>query len=185
MGDVRWFDLVAPAYDYVMPAADREALESGLECAERPVERVVDLGGGTGRAVRKVDAPTRVVVDASRGMLERTGVEAVIGDAGRVPLGDSSVDAVLVVDALHHMGSPGDVVGEAYRVLRPGGVLVICDYDPGSLRGRLLAFGERLLGMESEFYRREAVVDALGNAGFGVGLVREGFSYVVAGMKDG
>lgn len=183
MGDVGWFDFVSPVYDLVMPSVDGEAVERGLGRAERRVDRVVDLGGGTGRAVRVVDASTRVVVDASRGMLMRADAERVLGDARESPLRGSSVDAVLVVDALHHIGRPSVVGGEAFRVLREGGVVVVCDFDPGSLQGRLLAFGERLLGMGSEFYSPGEVVDVLDGEGFDAGVVREGFGYVVVGVK--
>ncbi|MFC6754893.1 methyltransferase type 11, partial [Halorubrum tibetense] len=50
VGDVRFFDRVAPLYDRVMPAADGSVLAAGLDRAERPIDRLLDVGGGSGRA---------------------------------------------------------------------------------------------------------------------------------------
>ncbi|MDX1745845.1 MAG: methyltransferase type 11, partial [Halobacteriales archaeon] len=63
VGHVRFFERFAPVYKLVMPRASRHDIEAGLAVAERPVDRVVDVGGGTGRAVREVDARERVVLD--------------------------------------------------------------------------------------------------------------------------
>ncbi|ERH11935.1 MAG: hypothetical protein J07HB67_00946, partial [halophilic archaeon J07HB67] len=51
-GDVRFFDRVAGLYDLVVPSASPADLRAGLRFADRPVERVVDAAGGTGRAAR-------------------------------------------------------------------------------------------------------------------------------------
>ncbi|PHQ47741.1 methyltransferase type 11, partial [Halorubrum sp. C3] len=50
IGDVGFFDRVAPLYDLAMPPADGEALAAGLDHAARPIERLLDVGGGSGRA---------------------------------------------------------------------------------------------------------------------------------------
>ena len=44
---------------------------------------------------------------------------------GIVPLGDASVDCVLSTQVLEHVADPAAYLGEAYRVLRPGGALVL------------------------------------------------------------
>ncbi|OYR45633.1 methyltransferase type 11, partial [Halorubrum sp. Ea8] len=49
LGDVRFFDRVAPLYDRVMPPANGEALAAGLAHATRPIDRLLDVGGGSGR----------------------------------------------------------------------------------------------------------------------------------------
>lgn len=183
MGDVGFFDAFAPVYDYFMPGVDREALLSGVEMTERDVEWVVDLGGGTGRGVRVVEARGKVILDASSGMVRRAGVEGVLGDAARVPFFDCSVDVVIVVDALHHIRCLEGVVEESWRVLREGGVLVVCDFDPGSLRGRLLWFVERVVGMGSVFYSPDEVSGVMIERGFRVSVPRRGFGYTVVGLK--
>lgn len=186
-GDVWFFDLVAPAYDRLMPPADGEILSAALGRADRGVERVVDVGGGTGRAIRAVSAPERIVVDASRAMLGRVpdGVGAVRGSATDLPVAGASVDAVLIVDALHHLPDAADVLAEAWRALRPGGVLVVREFDRTTLRGRLLEAGEAALGFDSEFFDADGLADRLVAAGFETTVMERGFTVTLVGRKPG
>ncbi|WP_302081019.1 class I SAM-dependent methyltransferase [Salinibaculum rarum] len=185
VGDVSTFDRFARVYDLLMPAARRSKLQAGLALAERPVERVVDVGGGPGRAVRAIDADCRVVADPARGMLAQAqthGLGAVQGDGSRLPIRNSVVDAVIVSDALHHIADQRGVLEEARRVLRPGGVLVVREFDPTTLRGRALVAAERVWGFDSTFYSPDALradVDAVGLDGQ---VVEHGFGYTVAGV---
>lgn len=187
MDDVGTFDRFAWPYDVVMPRADAAALRTALVQAERPVERVVDLAGGSGRGVRAVDANERIVVDAAPGMASRVrahGLAAIVGDAGRVPIGDETTDAVLVVDALHHLPDRDVAIAEAARILRPGGVLIVADFDPTTLRGRALVAAEHLVGFESRFDTPDALADRVARDGLAPTVVDGGFGYVVAGLKD-
>ena len=198
IGDVRFFDRFARIYDWVMPAADRQSLAAALSRADGDIDRLLDLGGGTGRAAIAVDAPGRTVVDISRPMLRRARTRtasgpgrpgdpsgplgAVHGDAGRLPVADDAVDAAIVVDAFHHMPDQQAVVSEAARVLRPGGVFVVREFDPSHPLGWLLARGEHVFGMKSTFHTPEALADMLADAGFSVTVLDAGFEYTVVGI---
>ena len=185
-GDVRFFDRIAGLYDLAMPSADAESLRAGLAFAHRPVERVLDVAGGTGRAARALagEGLDPVVVDFSRRMLERAradGFGAVHADARTLPLRDDSVDAVVVVDALHHLPDPAEAVGEMARVVAPGGVVVIQEFGPRTLRGRGLVLAERAVGFDSQFWTADELCDVLERAGLTARMVSEGFEYVVVG----
>lgn len=185
MKDVTAFDRWARWYDVTMPAADRDVLAAGFRYADRDVELVLDLAGGTGRAARSVDGQA-VVVDAARGMLREArehGLETVLGDASRLPVRDATVDAVVVVDALHHVHDGAAAVEEAARVLRPGGVLVVREFDPTTLRGRLLAAGEHLFGFESTFRSADDLAELVEAAGLTTFLPDRGFGYTVVGVR--
>lgn len=187
MDDVGTFDRFARAYDLLMPGAKRSTLRTGLAHADRPVEVVLDLAGGTGRALRSLSSVDGVVVDAAAGMAQvarDSGLATIVGDAGQLPLGQETVDAVLVVDALHHTPSPRQTLTEAAGVLRPGGVLVVADFDPRSMRGRALATGEHLLGFDSTFLSASAIADAIARNGLEPVVIDEGFSYAVAGVRE-
>ena len=198
-GDVRFFDRLARLYDRVMPAADRRSLSAGLSRADRDIDRLLDLGGGTGRATVAVAVPERTVVDISRPMLRRArsrtasgpgrasdppGPLATLqGDAGRLPVADDTVDAALIVDAFHHMPAQATVVSEARRVLRPGGVLVVREFDPGHPLGWLLVRGEHAIGMDSTFLPPAELTALLADAGFEAAVLDGGFGYTAVGVN--
>jgi ArsR family transcriptional regulator len=48
----------------------------------------------------------------------------------RLPLADGSADVALLSQALHHAETPPQVVGEAVRVVRPGGRVLVLDLAP-------------------------------------------------------
>lgn len=101
--------------------------------------KLLDLGCGRGRfASRLTGAGFDVVgLDRSRGMLDRAtgGGQFVCGSARALPFGDGRFDAAVAVEVLEHVepGSIDAVLGEAARVLRPGGRLVIVDKNAGAL----------------------------------------------------
>lgn len=103
---------------------------------------VADLGAGTGRAtlvaatkahrVYAIDA-YRSVVDYGRDEMRTAGranVFHIQGDSFALPLRDRSVDAVLCAWAVIDYG-------EAYRVLKPDGWLVVMASAPGALFGEM------------------------------------------------
>lgn len=184
LDDISTFDRLAGLYDLAMPPARYAPLAAGLVRAERPVHRAVDVGGGTGRAAAAI-RPDTVVVDAALGMLRRArskGQAAVAGDATRLPVADQSVDAALVVDALHHMPDHSAVSAELYRVLRPGGVAIIREFDPTTLPGRALVAAEHAGGFDSAFHTPADLADLLSAAGFEASVVHGGFGYTVVGV---
>ena len=107
-----------------------------------PGRRILDVGyglGDDGAAIAKLVAPRGAVVgvDSSRTMIEAArarhdGVEGLsfeIVDAAILPFEDARFDACRVDRVLQHVAEPVPVVGEMFRVLRPGGVLVAYDND--------------------------------------------------------
>lgn len=184
-GDVWFFDRIAPLYDLVMPPPDPDALHRALGDADRAVTRVLDVGGGTGRGIRELDVAERLVLDAAPGMLDRVppGIHRLHASATAIPLRNATVDAITIIDALHHLPKPESVLAESYRVLRPGGVLVVRDFNPTTLRGRLVALGERLLGFKSTFTTPEALKRQLATTGFHAQIHDHGFAYTLTGTK--
>ena len=66
-------------------------------------------------------------LEAGRGRLREAGAHAVCADAVRLPFADGSFDGVISVEAAFHFSSRERFLGEAFRVLRPGGVLTMSD----------------------------------------------------------
>ncbi|MFB6267168.1 MAG: class I SAM-dependent methyltransferase [Halodesulfurarchaeum sp.] len=183
MHDVPYFDRFAGVYDLLLPDTDAGPLRSGLDLADGPIEDVVDLGGGTGRAARAL-SPETVVLDGSRGMLTRARghrLPTIRGDVRSLPLKTDEVDAVIAVDAIHHFPALERVLQEVARVVRRGGVFVVRDFDPTTLRGRGLVFGERVIGFDSTFESPSSLAPKMEGAGLVPTELEGGFVYTVVG----
>jgi ubiquinone/menaquinone biosynthesis C-methylase UbiE len=106
----------------------------------RPPVRLLDLGCGTGWAVRFAAAKLQgqgkfVGVDRSAGMVRRAkenargirNVEFQRADAEHLPFADTSFDAVLCSNSFHHYLHPENALREAERILKPAGRIYILD----------------------------------------------------------
>ena len=111
------------------------------------------------------------------------GTTAVRGDAGRLPIRDESVDAAVVLDALHHLPDQRAALAEAARVLRPGGVLVIREFDPATVRGQALVAAERLVGFGSTFRGPDEWASLVAEVGLSASVLDRGFAVSVVGKK--
>ena len=100
---------------------------------------VADLGAGEGAFSHLLAqrAQQEIAVDNSDRMVElgsalakKTGVtklEYRKGDLEAVPIADGSVDLALFSQSLHHALHPPRAIGEAWRILKPGGRIAILD----------------------------------------------------------
>src|SRR5690606_31157563 len=102
--------------------------------------RVLDVGGGAGagtRALFSVFAPAEVEyididprhVETARKKLRSYGARVRVQqmDAARLRFPDASFDAALCSEVLHHIPDWRQALREIYRVLRPGGVLLVAE----------------------------------------------------------
>jgi arsenite methyltransferase len=110
--------------------------------AASPGERILDVGCGPGfycvELLARVGASGSVVgVDSSQPMLvlaERRcaghdNVEFHEADALALPVADAEFDGVLIVQVLEYVADVPACLSELYRVLRPGGRLLVWDID--------------------------------------------------------
>lgn len=100
------------------------------ECRRRPVERLVDVGPGTGALLEELRGlvPSAVGVEsepAARELARARGLDIVEGTAAELPLADGSVDLVTAFDVLEHVPDDAAAAREFRRVLRPGGSAVV------------------------------------------------------------
>ena len=94
-----------------------------------PGKRILDLGCRSGAVSRHfVDGNEVVGLDVDRVALStaaRLGIETIVADVEEsIPFPDECFDAVIAGELLEHVRFPENVVADAHRLLRPGGVFV-------------------------------------------------------------
>jgi demethylmenaquinone methyltransferase/2-methoxy-6-polyprenyl-1,4-benzoquinol methylase len=109
-----------------------------------PAMRLADIAGGTGdiaRTFRASGGGPAIVVDVTPAMLGEgrrraldagvvDGIDWIAGDGESLPLADASVDAATIAFGLRNMTHIDRALGEARRVLMPGGRLMILEFAP-------------------------------------------------------
>ncbi|MGE3194126.1 MAG: bifunctional demethylmenaquinone methyltransferase/2-methoxy-6-polyprenyl-1,4-benzoquinol methylase UbiE [Microbacteriaceae bacterium] len=102
----------------------------------QPGERILDVAAGTGTSSAALAhrGATVVALDFSPGMIaegrrRNPRIEFVEGDAERLPFGDDEFDAVTISFGLRNVAHPKAALAEMYRVLKPGGRLVVCEFS--------------------------------------------------------
>lgn len=135
------FDAVAKKYDITNDILSlgqtrswRKAVVQAV--APKPQERILDLAAGTGTSTQPFHAAgaDAVACDFSAGMIE-VGKEQyphltfVQGDAMNLPFESNSFDAVTISFGLRNVQDTSKALAEMYRVTKPGGRLVVCEFS--------------------------------------------------------
>jgi ArsR family transcriptional regulator len=84
-----------------------------------------------------------------------------LGDIEEPPIEERSVDLVIFSQALHHAGNPQRAVQSAYRILRPGGRLVVLDLLAHQFEQARELYADTWLG-----FTESALTGFLEDAGF-------------------
>ena len=131
----------------------------------------VEIGVGSGRFAAPLGL--QLGVDPSEAMLRYAvgrGIAVVKGRAEKLPLANARCDHALVVTTLCFVDSPAAMLAEAYRVLKPGGRIVIGFIDRESVIGRdyLVHQQENVFYRHATFYSAGDVERLLLAAGFAI-----------------
>jgi SAM-dependent methyltransferase len=111
----------------------------------------------------------RKAIDAGR-------LRLMLGDFARLPLADGSMDAIMAVNVAYFMDGT-TAVAEAFRVLRPGGCLVIYVTARSAMQAwpfagphshRLFENADLKVMLAQGGFRKEAILISSVDAGFGV-----------------
>lgn len=139
-----FFDAVGPEWHALRKIFNDDALRArAIARLAPPGLEVADIGTGTGiLAGELARLGLRVIgVDHSSRMLEAAEttlaelelppdgrIELRRGEAEHLPIDDDAVDAAFAHMVLHYVATPADVIREMFRIVRPGGVIVVVDF---------------------------------------------------------
>ena len=87
--------------------------------------RLLDIGCGANELARR-HGHGSLGVD----VFQWGDVDLVVPDTAKLPYDDGSFDTVSILAALNHIPNRGEVLKEAYRVLRPGGRMILTMIPP-------------------------------------------------------
>jgi ArsR family transcriptional regulator len=138
-----------------------------------PAIDIADLGAGEGllsqllaqraHQVWCIDNSPRMV-EVGSGLAKKNGLANLaykLGDIENVPLPEMSVDLAILSQALHHAQHPQTAVGEAFRILRPGGQLLVLDLNEHTFEKARELYADVWLG-----FKESALHAFLKRAGF-------------------
>ena len=175
----RLFDLWSGFYDneWVQSLAYRPVHDTVLDSLRRaPRRAILDVGCGTGLFATRISDELRdsrvVGCDFSRGMLGRARrrcrrVEWVQGNALDLPFSEGAFDTVVSTEAFHWFPEPGVALSQIFRVLAPGGQLMLALINPPSaLVSDLVRAGSRWIGEPVLWPTRPRLRGWLERAGF-------------------
>jgi len=112
--------------------------------APRPGQRLLDVAGGTGdiafRFLKRAPGATATVLDLTEPMLTEGQKRAeaenmadrltwVVGDAMALPFPDNAFDVYTISFGIRNVTRIADALAEAYRVLKPGGRLMVLEFS--------------------------------------------------------
>ena len=112
--------------------------------APRPSQKLLDVAGGTGdisfKFLKRAGSGHATVLDITENMLieGRKRAEAnqvldslnwVVGDAMALPFTDNSFDVYTISFGIRNVTRPQEALNEAFRVLRPGGRLMVLEFS--------------------------------------------------------
>lgn len=157
------FGLLAPIYERFIKSSPPEKL---IEIARLPISGpLLDVGGGTGRVSQFLvkEASKIFIADLSLKMLmeshRKVGLIPVCSYSERLPFPENYFERIIMIDALHHVGDQKQTAKELWRVLKPGGRIIIEEPNIQHWGVKLVALGEKIALMRSHFLDPAEITD--------------------------
>lgn len=126
---------------------------------------VLEVACGTGVGLGLMSAQRVIAGDITFDFVKRVGSNAAQLDAQFLPFGSSRFDIVILFEAIYYLPDARRFVREAYRVLRPGGVILVAssnrewiDFNPSPHSTRYYSCSELAELLSAERFHVESFV---------------------------
>ncbi|MBL8022459.1 MAG: class I SAM-dependent methyltransferase [Leptospirales bacterium] len=140
---------------------------------------LLDLGCGSGFALSQMEGSFKNAtgIDMSPEAIafgqQFTTAKLMVGNAEKLPFKDKSFDAIVSTDAFEHIPDDNAAMREAFRVLRPGGPIVV--YSPSTIGilsntplAELYHDSEKSYLLDQRYYTIQTLTELAEKAGFKV-----------------
>jgi len=158
-----FFNDVASSFDttYAPGRSWRSVAEAFLKVHNFPV--VADLGAGEGAIALLLaqNAEQVIAVDSSPKMVDVGSAKALkhgisnvdfrLGEIEKVPVENYTADLAIFSQALHHADNPEQALQEAFRILKPGGQLIVIDLLEHDYEDAKTRFYDKWLGFKESY----------------------------------
>lgn len=153
-------------------------------------DEILDLGGGAGRIAKffvgKVSEIT--VVDALPNMIsqcqKQKGVSCIVADAENLALSENYFDKIIIIDAFHHFSNQQKTTKQIRRVLKPGGKIIMEEFNPEKFFGWLASKIEKTFDPKGNMLAPMALADLFNKHGFKIELINgKQLIYYLVGEK--
>lgn len=129
----------------------------------------MEIGVGTGRFAAPLGIKHGVEPSAKmREIAKQRGIDVIEGEAEKLPFDDSRFDYLLMVTTVCFLDDVLGSLQEAYRVIKPGGFIIIGFVDSSSTLGQqyLRHKNKSVFYKTATFYSSDQVASFLEKAGF-------------------
>jgi ubiquinone/menaquinone biosynthesis C-methylase UbiE len=173
-----WFEKNRFAYKSELRAIRAQLPESG-DC--------IEIGVGSGRFASRLGI--KLGIEPSKKMRElakRRGIKVINGVAEALPFEDSAFDCALMITTICFLDNIETAFKEAYRVLKPGGSLIIGFVDKDSTIGKIYQRqkGKSIFYRIATFYSVDEVILYLRKSGFGELYMSQTIFHSLPEIKD-